>query len=118
MTRDKCHINDANNKGWDRDNERKCEPVEKAPTFAKLHVASTFLERRWVVDRHIEWGRVCVCDGRDDCPDREHRRFGSVRDLDDRVRVSGYRFYDCNLGLEVFQCVHDLGRAMPKSHQR
>ena len=50
------HVDDANDKGWDRNNERKCEPVEKVLSFTKLYAASTFLERRWVVDGNIEWG--------------------------------------------------------------
>ena len=33
--------------------------------------------------------------------------------MDDRVRIGVYQFYNRNFTLETFQCVHDLGRAVP-----
>ena len=102
LARSQCHVDDADDKGRDCDNERKREPVEKVLSFAKLHAASTFLERRRMIDGHIEWRRVHRGDGRDDRSDREYRRFRSVRDLNGGVHIGGYRFYDCDLNLEAF----------------
>jgi len=54
LARDQCHVDDADDKSWDRDNDRKREPVEEVPSFAELHAASTFLQRRRMIDGHIE----------------------------------------------------------------
>ena len=59
VTRDQCHVYDANDECWDRDNERERKPVEKALPLTKPHAASTFLKCRWVIDGHVVWGRVC-----------------------------------------------------------
>lgn len=55
MAGDQCHVDDADDEGWDRDNKRKSEPVEEILPFAKLHSSGAFLKRWRVINGRIEW---------------------------------------------------------------
>jgi hypothetical protein len=56
MTRNQCHVDDADDERWDREDEREHEPVKETLPFAKPHTSCAFLERWRMVNGHTIWG--------------------------------------------------------------